>query len=90
MDAQLAAIETLKIINKAENDHVSMYEEDEFETSHVDNACSKEHIKRMLKGIIGGCVQHEKALRWLCWAQSIICRQGLASLEELKLINKES
>lgn len=48
------------------------------------------HAEWMLKGIVEGYIQHEKAHRWLGWAQCLISVYGLASLDELKDINKLS
>ena len=49
--------------------------------------CDKHHIEWMLRGIELGYIQHEKAHRWLGWAQAIICIAGDSNLDELKDVN---
>ena len=45
------------------------------------------HALWMLRGIILGYVQHEKAHRWLGYAQGILVLQGLVTLRAAKEIN---
>ncbi len=46
------------------------------------------HARWMLGGIIAGYIQHEKAHRWLAYAQAIIVLNGDATLNEIKAANK--
>lgn len=48
------------------------------------------HIQWMLDGIILCYIQHEKAHRWLGWAQACICIHQGISLDQMKQINKDS
>ncbi len=47
-----------------------------------------EHASWMLEGIVSGYVQHEKAHRWLGYAQAIIVTNQLATLDNMKRSNK--
>lgn len=47
-----------------------------------------EHARWMLGGIIAGYIQHEKAHRWLAYAQAIIVLNGSATLNDMKAANK--
>lgn len=49
-----------------------------------------EHALWMLLGISAGYIQHEKAHRWLGYAQAIIIANGISSLCEMKRINREA
>lgn len=49
-----------------------------------------EHAKWMLNGIIMGYVQYEKAHRWLGYAQGILVATQSASLDQVKIANKNS
>lgn len=55
-----------------------------------DTGASLEHAHWMLHGIASGYVQHDKAHRWLGYAQAIIVLMGVASLECMKDVNKEA
>ena len=46
------------------------------------------HITWMLEGIIAGYIQHEKAYRWLGWAQAILVSRGITNVHTMKRINK--
>ena len=60
-------------------------------TSQRDQECkTKDHALWMLDGISMGYVQHEKAHRWLGYAQGLLVAHGEINLEEAKLINKEA
>ena len=48
------------------------------------------HASWMLHGITMGYVQHEKAHRWLGYAQALIVNHGVASLADMKEINKRA
>jgi len=48
------------------------------------------HLRDMNEKIQSGEVQGEKAHRWLGWIQAAVYAHGCASLEDLKLINKQS
>lgn len=50
----------------------------------------KDHLRYMVNEIALGKVEGEKAHRWLGWLQANVCAGGGASLEELKLINKNA
>ena len=51
---------------------------------------SIEHARWMLSGIIEGYIQHEKAHRWLGYAQALIVMLGESSLDEMKRINQRA
>lgn len=51
---------------------------------------SLEHVRYMLQEIECGNVGGEKAHRWLGWVQATICRQGVATLNQLKGINHQA
>ena len=46
------------------------------------------HAYWMLQGIAQGYIQHEKAHRWLGYAQGIIVAWNEGTLDEMKLANK--
>ncbi len=48
------------------------------------------HAIWMLEGIADGYIQHDKAHRWLGYAQALVICDKLLSLEEMKEINKGS
>lgn len=47
-----------------------------------------EHLVWMLNGIIQGYVQHEKAHRWIGFVQGVLLAQEMASVADLKKINR--
>ena len=51
---------------------------------------SIEHAAWMLQGIAMGYVQHEKAHRWLGYAQAIFVAEELLTLNDVKEINKSA
>ena len=51
------------------------------------NGVTIEHAYWILKGITLGYIQHEKAHRWLGYAQAILVLTGTATLDEMKLVN---
>lgn len=53
-------------------------------------ACGLKHCIRMCKRIESEEIVGAKAHRWLGWAQCAVVAHGLASLDELKLINKDA
>jgi len=59
-------------------------------TRHYDDPTNLNHVRWMLEGIITEYIQHEKAHRWLGWAQACICQKGIATMGELAQINKDS
>lgn len=48
------------------------------------------HVIAMLDQIVSGDIADEKAHRWLGWAQACMCMGNIATLDELKQINKDS
>jgi predicted nucleic acid-binding OB-fold protein len=53
--------------------------------------CTLEHAAWMLDGIIAGYIQHEKAHRWLGYAQALMVLQlEVMDLREMKSINKNA
>lgn len=46
------------------------------------------HLVWMLKGLISGYVEHEKAHRWLGYVQGFMVCRGLLSLNEAKDMNR--
>ena len=48
------------------------------------------HAAWMLQGIAQGYIQHEKAHRWLGYAQAILVIQGPFTLEGMKTANREA
>ncbi len=82
MDAKIAAGKTQKILDAKHWTEVK---------KHSKKADGYPHICWMLRGIIHGYIQHEKAHRWLSWAQAcIFCNQANVTLDTFKLINKDS
>ena len=49
---------------------------------------TKEHAAWLLEGIASGYVQHEKAHRWLGYAQALLVIDKIASLDDMKAINR--
>ncbi len=47
-----------------------------------------EHATWMLTGISSGYVQHEKAHRWLGYAQAILVMAQVVKLDDMKAINR--
>ncbi len=45
------------------------------------------HAKWMLHGIFSGYIQHEKAHRWLGYAQALMVVNDVVTLDKLKEIN---
>lgn len=81
MDIKKAAESTLEIMNKP------YWPEEKRDRDEPD---SYYYVEWMLRGIIDGYIQHEKAHRWLGWAQAIILVQQGVDLDQLKLINKRA
>ena len=79
MNIKIAAFECKNLLVNKDIE----WESDDFSTSasHCIDMCNK---------IIKGEVTNEKSHRWLGWIQACICCYGVASLEQLKLINKNS
>ena len=78
MDALIAATKTVVALDdlvRAERDAAG---------------ASAEHAVWMLQGIISGYVQHDKAHRWLGYAQGLLVSHGNLTLETAKRINKDS
>lgn len=57
---------------------------------HDPKGLSANHALWMLQGISLGYVQHEKAHRWLGYAQAILVVGKVATMNDMKLINKRS
>lgn len=55
-----------------------------------DPSLSLEHLIEMLDKLESGEIDGEKGHRWLGWAQCLMCARDVASLEDLKIINKSS
>lgn len=51
---------------------------------------SVEHAIWMLTGIVEGYIQHEKAHRWLGYAQAVLVQHDVISLEQCKEINERA
>ena len=86
MDIKIAANKTLEVLNTLDwpNELVVI------KNNHRP-AAEYEHVKWMLEGIVMGYIQHEKAHRWLSWAQGVIyCNQLSVDLDTFKNINKEA
>lgn len=49
-----------------------------------------EHARWMLEGIEAGYIQHEKAHRWLGYAQALIVTNDVATLDEMKRVNHDT
>lgn len=49
-----------------------------------------EHAIWMLNGIIAGYIQHDKAQRWLGYAQGVLVADGMITLDGCKTANKEA
>ena len=82
MDITKAALETLGLIEK----RVGILNK----TRRTDDPTSLNHLCWMLEGIITEYIQHEKAHRWLGWVQACLCKESIATMQELSLLNKES
>lgn len=50
--------------------------------------CSLAHLEEMLNKMKKGDMSNGKANRWLGWAQGVLVVLGLATLEEMKQVNK--
>ena len=48
------------------------------------------HACWMLEGIREGYIQHEKAHRWLGYAQGLLVSHGMLTLDEAKSINQRA
>lgn len=55
-----------------------------------DSGMSVNHAAWMLQGIASGYVQHEKAHRWLGYAQGLLVVHGAATLEQMKEVNRNA
>ncbi len=53
-----------------------------------DSSTTLYHISEMLDKLISQEVSGEQAHRWIGWIQAIIVCRGGATLEEMKLVNK--
>lgn len=80
MDIKEAAINTKALMKMKD------WPEQQF-MADADSPDSFLHIQWMLDGIILGYIQHEKAHRWLGWAQAAICIHQEIELSELKKVN---
>ena len=49
---------------------------------------SSHHAAWMLQGIAFGYIQHDKAQRWLGYAQGILVANGVVTLTAMKRVNK--
>ena len=86
MNTKVAAHDTLKVMNKPD-----WHKETLIEKNNDRPAADYDHIEWMLNGIIDGYIQHEKAHRWLSWAQGVIyCCQTNVNLTTFKDINKQA
>lgn len=63
--------------DKLEDDDINLFEFGE-----------KTHLIYMCNKILSGEVTGEKAHRWIGWIQGCLYMNGVASLEEMKLVNK--
>lgn len=79
MNIRTAAEDTRKLINGS--DGLKRFDE-----THT----SKDHLHMMTGKIILGEVTGEKAHRWLGWAQACIVMGGGATVEDMKLVNKQA
>lgn len=59
------------------------------EVLFVGSGDTAEHARWMLEGISKGYIQHEKAHRWLGYAQAILVMEDSGTLSEMKIINGE-
>lgn len=84
MDIVKAAERTL-IVLQSHDLHMSAQR-----ASSTDTHVELYHITWMLEGIIAGYVQHEKAHRWLGWAQGVIVSRKIKTVQTMKQINKDS
>ena len=80
MDVQTAALETDRVIKH----HTGV------DAYRSEDGTGPGHARWMLKGIIDGYIQHEKAHRWLGYAQAIAIAEGCTTLGELKSTNKQA
>ena len=78
MNAQLAAAEIIELI------------EENYSYQRDAGGKSIEHAHWMLIGIAQGYVQHEKAHRWLGYAQALLISGHVTTLEEMKAINRRA
>ena len=62
----------------------------EWDWNHGDYNLSVGHVLGMLDQIVSGSIYGEKAHRWLGWAQACMCHGKVATLDELKQINKDA
>ena len=84
MDIKEAARKTIWLLNDSTSTPVSPERREE-EPNRV------EHILWLLKGIESGYIEHEKAHRWLGWAQSALYSNfEHIKLSDLKHINKSA
>jgi len=79
MDTMKAASDTCNCVNTKE-----------YPAARGREGNTVEHAVWMLAGICLGYVQHEKAHRWLGYAQGIIVMSGMLNLEQVKGINSGS
>lgn len=76
-------------VKKAANITVGLYDQRRRKVSNL-RYSSYSHILDMNEEIQKEVVTGEKAHRWLGWIQACAYQAGLATLDELKQINKES
>jgi len=75
-------INAAKAMQRHMHDNMSEWEQGEYNGyDHLINMCYK---------IIDKTVEGDKAHRWLGWVQGCVYCDGTTTLEELKLINKNS
>ena len=51
---------------------------------------SRQHLFYMIQQITRKVVQDDKAHRYLGWIQGCVCEAGVATLDEIKVINRNS
>jgi hypothetical protein len=62
----------------------------DFDPERSDDGDNPAHAVWMLNGIVDGYVQHEKAHRWLGYAQALLVCAGIISLNDAKRCNRDS
>jgi len=82
MKIKTAARHTMQIIQEHHKDAQPL--------RNTDDPVSINHAFWLLMGISAGYVENEKAHRWLGWAQCTIVITGMATLSDMKQINKDA
>lgn len=97
MNVMQAMRETVALMEERFETLASDYDpDDEQRFMLLDESLKPPHVRDMLRAMEsrknpqGGEFSDGKMNRWLAWAQAAVVAQGLASLEDMKVINKRN